>query len=141
MTGVLHLDATAYARMIGHAYDGFPLEACGLLGGSMADGTIDRFEPCANADASTKTYAIGSDDWFRAERAFDQAGLEVVGVMHSHTHTDPYPSPTDIAKADNPLLIGWHYLIVSLRDDAPMLRSWAIEGGNVREEAIVLTGR
>jgi len=117
------------------------VEACGLLGGSMPRGTVDRFAPCANADASTKTYAIGSDDWFRAEHEFDDAGLDVVGVMHSHTHTDPYPSPTDIAKADNPLLLGWHYIIVSLRDDAPMLRSWLIDGGNIEEEVVVLIDR
>jgi proteasome lid subunit RPN8/RPN11 len=138
---VLRLTSNAYARMIGHAYDGLPEEACGLLGGSMVRGRVDRFAPCANADASTKTYAIGSDDWFRAEREFDEAGLEVVGVMHSHTHTDAYPSPTDIAKADNPLLVGWHYIIVSLRDDAPMLRSWLIDGGNIQEEAVVLLDR
>jgi proteasome lid subunit RPN8/RPN11 len=138
---VLRLNSSAYARMIGHAYDGLPEEACGLLGGAMARGRVDRFAPCANADASTKTYAIGSDDWFRAEREFDEAALEVVGVMHSHTHTDPYPSPTDIAKADNPLLLGWHYIIVSLRDDAPMLRSWLIDGGNIEEEVVVLIDR
>jgi len=62
-------------------------------------------------------------------------------VMHSHTHTDAYPSPTDIAKADNPLLLGWHYIIVSLRDDAPMLRSWLIDGGNIQEEVVVLIDR
>jgi proteasome lid subunit RPN8/RPN11 len=61
--------------------------------------------------------------------------------MHSHTHTDAYPSATDVAKADNPLLAGWHYLIVSLRDDAPMLRSYLLDGGTIAEEPVVLTGR
>ena len=138
---MLRLSSSAYAQMIGHAYDGLPEEACGLLGGSMARASVERFVPCTNADASTKTYAIGSDDWFRAERELDAAGLDMVGVMHSHTHTDAYPSPTDIAKADNPLLIGWHYIIVSLRDDAPMLRSWLLDGGNIQEEAVVLLGQ
>ena len=45
----------------------------------------------------------------RAERAADDAGLEVIGVVHSHTHSEPYPSPTDVAQAPDP---GWHYVIV-----------------------------
>ena len=51
--------------------------------------------------------------------------------MHSHTHTDAYPSPTDIAQAPDP---DWHYVIVSLRDDVPMLRSYRIIDGTVDEE-------
>lgn len=138
---MLRLHAAAYARMIGHAYDGFPDEACGLLGGPPGSLAIDAFVPCRNADASSRTYSIGPDGWLAADRLFDPLGLEVVGVMHSHTHTDAYPSPTDVAKADNPLLAGWHYVIVSLRDDAPVLRSYRIDGGKIAEEAVVLTGR
>ena len=36
--------------------------------------------------------------------------------MHSHTHTEAYPSPTDVAQAPDP---GWHYVIVSLKREAP----------------------
>ena len=39
-------------------------------------------------------------------------GLEIIGVVHSHTHTEAYPSPTDVAQAPDP---SWHYVIVSLR--------------------------
>ena len=53
--------------------------------------------------------------------------------MHSHTHTDPYPSPTDVAAADNPFLIGWHYVIISLRETEPMVRSWILDGGTIVE--------
>ena len=56
--------------------------------------------------------------------------------MHSHTHTDPYPSPTDVAKADNQLLEGWHFVIVSLRDTEPMVRSWLLDGGTIEEMQI-----
>lgn len=138
---VLRLDATAYAQMIGHAYDGLPDEACGLMGGPSGGASVTAFVPCRNIDASSRTYSIGPDGWLAADRALDPPGLEVVGVMHSHTHTDAYPSPTDVAKADNPLLAGWHYIIVSLRDDAPCLRSYLIEDGKIGEESVVLTGR
>ena len=42
--------------------------------------------------------------------------MEIIGVFHSHTHTDAYPSPTDVAQAPDP---DWHYVLVSLRDTHP----------------------
>lgn len=127
--------------MVGHAYDGLPNEACGLLGGHLRRARVEVFVPCRNIDASSRTYSIGPDGWRRADEDLEPLGLEVVGVMHSHTHTDAYPSPTDVDKADNPLLSGWHYVIVSLRQDAPVLRSYVIDERAIREEAIELTGR
>ena len=53
-------------------------------------------------------------------------GLDIVGVMHSHTHTDAYPSPTDVRQAVDP---AWHYVIVSLKYEAPVLRSYRIVDG------------
>jgi [CysO sulfur-carrier protein]-S-L-cysteine hydrolase len=55
--------------------------------------------------------------------------------MHSHTHTEAYPSPTDIDQAPVP---DWHYLIVSLKREAPVLRSYRIVDGVVTEEAVGL---
>ncbi len=133
---MLRLSPQAYASIIGHAYDGLPDEACGLLGG---DGDhIEVFVPCANEDASSRTFTIGKDGWDAADEVLGPRGLEVVGVMHSHTHTDAYPSPTDVDKASNPLLAHWHWIIVSLRDDAPVLRSYRIVDGEIQEERVAL---
>lgn len=131
---MLRLSHTAYASMIGHAYDGSPEEACGLLGG--AGDRIDVFVPCENEDASSRTFTIGKDGWDRADAVLGPLGLDVVGVMHSHTHTDAYPSPTDVEKAANPLLADWHWIIVSLRDEAPVLRSYRIVDGVIGEERV-----
>ena len=133
---MLRLGATAYASMIGHAYDGLPDEACGLLGGS--GNRIAVFVPTENEDASSRTFTIGKDGWDRADEVLAPKGLEVVGVMHSHTHTDAYPSPTDVEKAGNPLLAHWHWIIVSLRDDAPVLRSYRIIDGVIEEEPVTI---
>jgi len=127
--------------MVGLAYDGLPDEACGLLGGHLDRASVERFVPCRNVDRSSRTYSIGPDGWRRADATLDPLGLDVVGVMHSHTHTDAYPSSTDVDKADNPLLAGWHFVIVSLRQEVPVLRSYVIDGRNISEEAVVLTGR
>ena len=69
----------------------------------------------------------------RAERTAEDMGLEIRGVMHSHTHTEAYPSPTDVAQAPDP---SWHYLIVSLKREAPETRSYRIVSGTISEETI-----
>ncbi len=130
---MLRIVRSAHLQMLAHAIGGLPYEACGLLGGAPGSGRVDVFVPTRNADGSAKTYSIGPDGFVAAEAALDPLGLDVIGVMHSHTHTDPYPSPTDVAAADNPFLVGWQYVIVSLRDTEPMLRSWLLDDGTIVE--------
>ncbi|MBJ7387792.1 MAG: M67 family metallopeptidase, partial [Mycolicibacterium sp.] len=74
----------------------------------------------------------GSPD-LRADRDAEDRGLAIVGVMHSHTHTEAYPSPTDVTQAPDP---DWHYVIVSLRQPEPVLRSYRIVDGNIDEESV-----
>ncbi|MHB8431692.1 MAG: Mov34/MPN/PAD-1 family protein, partial [Acidimicrobiales bacterium] len=66
------------------------------------------------------------------------AGLSIIGVFHSHTHTDAYPSPTDVAQAPDP---GWHYVLVSLADIQPVVRSYRIVEGVISEEPVCVPGR
>lgn len=119
--------------MLGHAYDELPLEACGLLIG--APGRCRSFVRTDNVANSAMLYTVDPKQHLHAEIAADDAGEAVIGVMHSHTHTDAYPSATDIASAPDP---SWHYVIVSLRDDAPTLRSWRIVNGTITEEQVVV---
>jgi proteasome lid subunit RPN8/RPN11 len=135
---MLRLAHDAYLRMIGHCLDGLPLEACGLLAGHADTNKADRCYPCRNEAQSAKLYRIGID-YARAEQDADDRGIRIIGVFHSHTHTDPFPSPTDIENAAvDPAL---HYVIVSLRDTAPMVRSYRIVDGTVTEEPVVVEGR
>ena len=134
---MLRLPTSVAAQMIGHAYDGLPDEACGLMAARPGSDLIELFVPCRNADASSRTYSIGKDAWEAADELVYPRGLDVVGVMHSHTHTDPYPSATDVEKGDNPLLAGWHFVIVSLRHGEPELRSYRIADGKISEDQVV----
>ena len=77
----------------------------------------------ANAAASARVYTVDPLDHLQAERDADDRGREIIGVVHSHTHTEPYPSPTDVAQAPDP---AWHYVIVGLKRDAPEIRSYRI---------------
>jgi proteasome lid subunit RPN8/RPN11 len=134
---MLRLSAAAYAGMVAHTYDGLPDEMCGLLAGSPVTGSAPVFVPCRNAAESSRIYTVDPKDFLRADRAAEAAGLEIIGVVHSHTHTDAYPSPTDVQQAPEP---SWHYVLVSLRDDHPVVRSYRIIDGEIREEQIALDG-
>ena len=125
--------------MIASAYDGLPLEACGLLAGrSGTTARCERFYAIDNASKSSKVYSFDDRQYVRAMREADDDDLEIIGVMHSHTHTDAYPSPTDVAQAPDP---SWHYVIVSLRQEMPVLRSYRIADGKIAEEPVVVVGR
>src|SRR5205085_4788149 len=119
--------------------DGLPDEACGLMIGPMRDGvatgTITEAWPARNADASARTYTVDPKDMLRASRAADARGDEIVGVWHSHTHTDAYPSPTDVAQAVDP---SWYYVIVSLKHGDPYLRAYQIADGHITELPVAL---
>jgi proteasome lid subunit RPN8/RPN11 len=125
--------------MVAHCLDGSPLEACGLLTGpaptdpDVAEATASV--PATNDAASARVYTVAPIDLLRADRAASASGGEVLGVYHSHTHTDPLPSPTDVAQAPDP---AWHYVLVSLRDIEPSVRSFRILDGKIVEETVVL---
>lgn len=121
-----------------HAYGAYPLEACGLLIGHPEQARIVEFIPTRNVAASARVYEVHAGDHLRIERDAEDRGLQVVGVMHSHTHSEPYPSPTDVEQAHDP---DWHYLIVSLKRGVPEIRSYRIVEGAITEERIVPSGR
>jgi proteasome lid subunit RPN8/RPN11 len=136
----LRLSKTQYETIVGHCYDGLPNEACGLLAGPVSGteptGAVTAAVPCRNADESAVTYTVDSGELFRAERAAQKRGEELIGCWHSHTHTDPYPSPTDVRQAE--WYPHWVYVIVSLRDEAPMLRAYRIRDGVISEISVAL---
>ena len=135
---MLSLTEDVWHEMVGHAYGGLPDEACGLLAGDPASGSAVAFYPCRNAAASSRVYTVDPRDHLKADRDAEGRGLEIIGVMHSHTHTEAYPSPTDVEQAPDP---AWHYVIVSLRQDAPVTRSYRIVDGAITEEVVALTDR
>jgi proteasome lid subunit RPN8/RPN11 len=138
-TPLLRLTERQYAVIVGHCYDGYPEEACGLLTGRFSggepDGRITDAVPCINAEHSARTYTVDPRDMLRVMRDAEARGDDIVGVWHSHTHTDAYPSPTDVRLAVDP---AWICAIVSLRDTVPVLRAYRIRDGVIAEIPIAL---
>jgi proteasome lid subunit RPN8/RPN11 len=134
---VLELPRAVYDDVVAFAVETYPYEACGLIAGPPdAPGVVSHFYRCRNAAGSARVYTVDPTDHLRAERDAESRGLEIIGVIHSHTHTPAYPSPTDIAQAPDP---AWHYAIVSLQHEEPSLRSFRLVDGAVTEEAVSLT--
>ena len=133
---MLTLTEDVWRAVVAHAWDGLPDEACGLLAGDPATGLTSVFYPCRNAAASSRVYTVDPRDHLRADRDAEGRGLEILGVMHSHTHTEAWPSPTDVDQAPDP---AWHYVIVSLKREAAVLRSFRIVDGGIDEEPVALS--
>lgn len=138
---VLKLSRRAFEELVQAAYLGYPDEACGLFAGPADEATpegietVTKFYPCTNAAASARIYSIDPLEHLRAENDAEDRGLEINGVMHSHTHSEPYPSPTDVAQAPDP---SWHYLILSLKREVPEIRSYRIVDGQITEESVAI---
>jgi [CysO sulfur-carrier protein]-S-L-cysteine hydrolase len=132
---MLRLSHASYVALIGHLYDGLPDEACGLIAGVPELARVDRFYATRNSAASSRVYTVDPKDHLRADRDAEDRGIEIIGVVHSHTHTEAYPSPTDVAQAPDP---AWHYVIVSLKREEPVLRSYRIVDGAIAEEPVVV---
>lgn len=135
---MLTLPKLVHDQMVAHCLTAFPEEGCGLLGGDLETGRAVTCYPTRNVAASAKLYTVDPKEHLRADRDAEAAGNAIIGVFHSHTHTDAYPSPTDVAQAPDP---EWHYVLVSLRASDPVVRSYRIVDGVISEEPVRLSPR
>lgn len=137
---MLQITRRQWLEMLAEAWDGYPLEGCGLLIGRSGGDIVERFVPIRNEAESSRVYQLDGREFAAATLRADREGLDVVGVMHSHTHTAAYPSPTDVAEACKPLIPpSWHWVIVSLGWGYPELRSFKILDEGIAEEPVMLS--
>lgn len=121
-------------EMIEHAKAEYPKEACGILGGK--DGKVERVYRMKNVDASTVTYLMDSKEQFMVMKKLRGNGDSIIGIYHSHTSSQPYPSVRDIELAFYPEA---EYVIISLaKAESPEIKSYNIIDGSVTEKAIVI---
>ncbi len=126
--------------MLAESWETYPLEGCGLLIGLSGGNSVVRFEPIDNEAESSRIYRLDNAQYAKAAVRADRDGLDIIGVMHSHTHTAAYPSPTDVVEASRPLIpSSWHWVIVSLAWGYPELRSFRILDRGIAEEPVQLS--
>jgi proteasome lid subunit RPN8/RPN11 len=134
----VELGADMLQALIDHARAEYPNEMCGLIVGDRAaadGGRPLRWEPTRNRAASPLRYEIHPDDLLRLTIETENSGNEFWAIVHSHTHSPPRPSPTDVGLAFYPEAI---YLLVSLADAEPAVATWRIVGGEIHPVELIV---
>ena len=126
------IPAAVRDEIVAHARAGLPNEACGILAG--LDGRVERFFPAEADEPSPYYYRIESRDQIRIMNEIDEAGLDLVGIYHSHTSSPAFPSRTDAEQAFWPDAV---YVIVSLASPDADVRGYRIRDMEVTEEELV----
>ena len=121
-------------RIVAHAREDHPDEACGVIAGPEGSDRPERFIPMLNAARSPTFYEFDSGDLLRLYKEMDAHDEDPVVIYHSHTATEAYPSRTDVSYASEPYA---HYVLVSTRDpEQHEFRSYRIVDGEVTEETV-----
>jgi desampylase len=120
--------------IIAHAQETPAAESCGMLGGK--NGRVERVYRATNVAETPRTrYQMDPHDIMRISDEIEDAGLELVGFYHSHTHTRAEPSPTDVAVWPGQ----WYpdaicFICTLMEPDYPEVRAFHIdEAGKVTE--------
>ena len=136
LDGRFDLDRDIYEAMIAHARSDFPYEVCGLLAG--VGGQVRKHYVIPNAARSMTFYQMDAKALLHAMNDMDDHDWDLLAIYHSHTHTEAFPSPTDVELAYYPEAA---YLIISLQDaEAPVIRGFGIVDGVITERTVYVGG-
>jgi [CysO sulfur-carrier protein]-S-L-cysteine hydrolase len=136
----VHIERALLDDVIAHAREEYDAECCGMIAYAPAEreGEPIESEPVAkrvhrasNVFSSRKRFEIDGKEVLRTIDEFEEEDWELGAIYHSHTHTAPYPSQTDINFAAN--WPGLEWVIVGLAGEEPEVRCYLIEDGSVRE--------
>jgi len=132
---MLEIPENIHQAVIAHAQGGFPLEVCGILGGS--GNRVQSHYPMTNTDASNDHFMMDPKEQFAVVKALRAAGEEMIAIYHSHPESPARPSQEDIRLALTPNV---SHLIVSLLDRGnPVAKAFKISVGVVEPVRIALT--
>jgi len=111
-----------------------PNESCAILLSNRGDEKaiiVTEILPVRNARATYASFEIPPDELLQAYNHAERAGLQVVGIFHSHPSA-PSPSLTDIRFMEiNPVI----WVIYSLTENR--FAAWTYEG-EVREVSMIM---
>lgn len=128
---MIAIQAGVFDAIVAYAHAAAPLEACGYCAGS--GNVITRWYPLVNVDRSSDHYSMDPREQFAVIRQVREEGLDLIAAWHSHPASPARPSAEDIRLAYDPDI---RYIIVSLLDAAPVMKSFLIAGGTVTPEEL-----
>jgi proteasome lid subunit RPN8/RPN11 len=122
--------------MVAHAKKEWPLECCGILGGK--DHTVEKAFELQNAEKSPIRYSISPQEQLRVFVEMEKESVDMIAIYHSHTHTIPFPSETDVTLAFYPEVAS---IIISLKEEqSPMVKAFRIGKEAIYLEEIEVIG-
>lgn len=135
----LQFNAEALAGMTQDATRSFPHECCGFLLGqdSPSHREIEEILEVDNRVEvnAERRFSISPRDYMKAERRALAAGLQLIGVYHSHPSHPAVPSIHDLRVA----LPTFSYAIVSVyADGLASIRSWQLNETSIFSEEPIL---
>jgi proteasome lid subunit RPN8/RPN11 len=132
----LEISAKHVERISSHSKESSPVEACGVLVGTLAGDvrTVIEVWPAKNELSSESAYEIDPETLFRAFSHAEQNKLEVVGFYHSHPFWSADASEIDKARANYP---GLSYVIYSIPRNEVL--SFYFDGRQLVHEPVKMT--
>jgi proteasome lid subunit RPN8/RPN11 len=112
------------AAIRAHGRETFPHECCGAMLGN--DGVVQEAYPLPNTteEGPRRRFLVQADDYRAAETRARQAGLDLLGLYHSHPDHPARPSQYDLDHAWPSL----SYVIVSvMAGEDKLLTSWRLK--------------
>jgi proteasome lid subunit RPN8/RPN11 len=122
---VIELKLADYLEMVRHARVLAPIEDCGLLGGTVADGvkTVEKVYYLTNTDHSEEHFSLDPKEQFAAVKEMRANGWQLLGNWHSHPASPSRPSGEDKRLAFDSKA---SYFILSLHGGEPVLNSFHV---------------
>lgn len=134
---MLEIERRFVDDMIAHAREAMPDECCGILAG--AEGGVSQVYRMTNVEASPFRFSMDPLEIMNVDQEASEKGWELAVIYHSHTHSEAYPSDTDvrIAGGTNELWPDVRYILVSLMEpENPTVRLFTINHGDISEEPL-----
>ena len=108
--------------MISHAKREWPLECCGILGGN--DKTVQKSFEFQNTEKSPVLYSMSPREQMKVFEEMEKESMKMVAIYHSHPHTIPFPSETDVKLTFYPDVSS---IIISLKEEEnPVVKAFQI---------------
>ncbi len=132
---MLRIERQFVDEMIAHSREAMPDECCGILAG--AGDSVSKVYRMTNVEASPFRFSMDPLEIMNVDQEASDLGWELAIIYHSHTHSEAYPSDTDvrIAGGTNELWPDVRYILVSLMEpENPSVRLFSIDHGDISEE-------
>ena len=129
---MLRIESRFRDEMVRHALEDQTIECTGIIAGT--DGKFHKLYRMTNVENSPYRFSWDSKELISVWNELEDNGWEQRAVYHSHTHSEAYPSTTDVRLAAWPEA---YYVIISLMDKAnPAVRAFRIVEGTITEEEL-----